>query len=256
MKNLFPLVLAIIFLYTGQVFGQREAQRQKISDPYSKADTRIDNNGYWKKMAAKGLAKLNDAQPVPPSTYNGSEIRAFSVITEDSPDVPVAPSNTTQSENSTFVAPSDPMLVINSNNSSQNPMGSFYGANALESEDGGLTWGGTVQGPGGYNSGDPVALIGLDGAYYIGFISASGGQALSKSTNNGASYTVYNVANAPGGGLLDKNHLWIDNSLTSPYAGNLYDAWTDFGGSIDSEIGFSRSTNGGSVWSGPVSPER
>lgn len=252
MKHFLTLAMAAILLLTGQAFSQKAAQRQKQTDPYSKADTRIDNNGYWKKMAAKGLAKLNDAQPVAPSTYTGSEIRAFSVITEDSPDVPVAPSNTTQSENSTFVAPMDNQLVINSNNSSQNPLGSFYGANALLSVDGGLSWGGIIQGAGGYNSGDPVALIGLDGTYFIGFIDASGGQAIGKSTNGGVSYTVYTVANSAGGGLLDKNHLWIDNSPASPHEGNLYDAWTDFGGSFDMEIGFSRSTNGGSSWSSAI----
>ena len=105
------------------------------------------------------------------------------------------------------------------------------------------------RGPAVITAGDPVALVGLDGTYYIGFISASGGQAIGKSTNGGTTYTVYNVANAAGGGLLDKNHMWIDNSPISNFEGNLYDAWTDFYGPFDTEIGFSRSTDGGVTWS-------
>ncbi len=252
MKSISTLALAFTLALSFQATGQTSARREKIADPSKRLDTRVDNNGYWKRMAAQGLTKLNGVTQVPPASFNGSEIRAFSVITEDSPDVPVAPGNSTQSENSVFVSPLDNLLVINSNNSSQNPLGSFYGANALESDDGGLSWGGTVQGAGGYNSGDPVALIGLDGSYYIGFISESGGQAVGKSTDGGATYTVYNVANAGGGGLLDKNHLWIDNNPTSPFEGTLYDAWTDFYGAFDSDIGFSRSINGGVNWSAPI----
>lgn len=252
MKNLGTLALAVLFLISGNLFSQTKASREKDASRTLKADTRIDNNGYWRFMAEKGLARLNGVQPVPPAVFTGSEIKAFSSITEDSPDVPVAPSNTTQSENSIFVAPNDNQLVINSNNSSENPLGNFYGADATKTVDGGLTWGGTVQGAGGYNSGDPVALIGLDGAYYIGFIDASYGQSVAKSTNGGLNYTVHTVAGA-GGGILDKNHLWIDNCPTSPYEGNLYDAWTDFtGGSFDSEIAFSRSTNGSTNWSSTI----
>lgn len=252
MKKFYVLTLATLILTNSYVFSQKEAQHQKDAERAKKADTRVDNNGYWIKMAALGLARLNPVTPVKPAVYVGSDIRAFSVITDDSPDVPVAPSNTTQSENSVFVNPLDNQVAINSNNSSNNPMSSFYGANALETEDAGITWGGTVQGAGGYNSGDPVAIIGLDGTYYIGAISASSGQSVAKSTNQGGSYTVYIAANAGGGGLLDKNHLWIDNSPVSPYSNNLYDAWTDFYGFADGDIALSRSTNGAESWSAPV----
>jgi PKD repeat protein len=49
--------------------------------------------------------------------------------------------------------------------------------------------------------------------------------------------------------LLDKNHLWIDNSPLSPYEGILYNAWTCFGGTNDTEIEITRSTDGGLTWS-------
>jgi hypothetical protein len=253
MKKFYILTLAALFLVSSYAFSQAEAKHQKDAARAKQVNTRVDNNGYWKKMAALGLAKLNPVTPVKPAVYVGSEIRAFSVLTDDSPDVPVASTtSSTQSENSIFVSPLDNLTAVNSNNSTQNPVGALYGANSTETYDGGLSWDGDVEGAGGSNSGDPVALVGLDGHYYIGAISNSSGQQVSVSVNQGTFYTVYNVSNAGGGGLLDKNHMWIDNSPTSPYSNNLYDAWTDFGGSANNNIGFSRSTNGGVTWSGQV----
>jgi hypothetical protein len=251
MKNIHLLLLAAMIIQGSYVFSQSAVKHDRQAELAKQVNTRVDNNGYWKKMAALGLAKLNPITPVKPAVYVGSEIRAFSVLTDDSPDVPVAGNNSTQSENSVFVDPANNQIVVNSNNSTPNPVSGIYGANSTESYDGGLSWDGSVEGAGGSNSGDPVALVGMDGAYYIGAISNPGGQQVSKSTNSGATYTVYNVANA-GGGLLDKNHLWIDNCPTSPYSNNLYDAWTDFGGSANNNIGFSRSTNGGVNWSSQV----
>ncbi len=251
MKKLYFLTLAAMVLISSYAFSQAEAKHQKDDKDAIKANTRVDNNGYWKKMAALGLAKLNGITPVKPAIYTGSEIKAFSVLTEDSPDVPVAGSGSTQSENSLFVDPQNNDVAVNSNNSTPNPASGIYGANSIESFDGGLTWDGSVEGAGGSNWGDPVALIGLDGAYYIGAISNSGGQLVAKSTNQGVSYTSYTVAPNPGD-LADKNHMWIDNSLTSPYSNNLYCAWTAFGGSINNDIALSRSVNGGTNWSSPV----
>jgi hypothetical protein len=254
MKKFYILTLAALFFTSGYVYSQREAQHQKDTERAKKVDYRIDNNGYWRKMASMGLATLNPIVPVKPAVYVGSEIKAFSVITEDSPDVPTAPSSTTQSENSVCIHPADNQLILNSNNSTVNPSnGSLYGSDALKSVDGALTWGGTYQGAGGPNWGDPVALIGMDGAYYIGAITTNFGQCVAKSTNQGATYTSVTVS--PGGNQsLDKNHLWIDNSPTSLYNNYLYDAWTVFesGASYEGDIFLSRSTTGGTSWSTPA----
>jgi hypothetical protein len=251
MKKFYLLTLAALVLMSSYVFSQAEAKHQKDAERATKVNTRVDNNGYWKKMAALGLAKLNGISPVKPAIYTGSEIRAFSVLTEDSPDVPVAGSSSTQSENSIFVDPQNTDVAINSNNSTPNPVSGIYGSNSTETFDGGLSWDGSVEGAGGSNSGDPVALIGNDGAYYIGAISNPGGQQVAKSTNQGVTYTTYIVAPNPGD-LADKNHMWIDNSTVSPYTNNLYNAWTAFGGSDNNNIAFSRSTNGAVNWSSPV----
>jgi PKD repeat protein len=217
-----------------------------------KIDTRVDNMGYWRKMADSGFVFVAPADNVPGATFTGSRIEDPMVMTTNAPDVPTTTVNSTQSENSVFVRPSDSSDLLNSNNSTPNPVAGIYGANYLLSTDGGATWGGSVNGAGGNNSGDPATAISLDNRYYIGFINSSSGQSVSYSTDFGATWTPVVAGSAAAGGLLDKNHLWIDNSPVSPYEGNLYNAWTPFGGSNDTEIEIVRSTNGGLNWSAPV----
>jgi PKD repeat protein len=172
------------------------------------------------------------------------------VMNDNSPDVPTTTVNSTQSENSVFVHPTDNQVLLNSNNSTQNPVGSLYGADYLISSDGGATWGGSVNGAGGYNSGDPAAAIGLTGRQYIGFIDNNSGQSVAWSDDDGASWTSV-VAATQNGDLLDKNHMWIDNSAVSPYEGNIYVSYTDFGAS-GYPIEVTHSANDGLSYSTPV----
>ena len=81
-----------------------------------KLNTAVDNMGYWKAAADKGLTAPNPRISAPPAVYTGSKIQAVSVLTDDSPDV-VITDNNPQSENSMFVNPSDEMNMLNSNNS-------------------------------------------------------------------------------------------------------------------------------------------
>ena len=214
----------------------------------SKVDTRIDNSKYWVKMAEAGYIPFNPDVKVKPGVFKGTKIKAFSVLTEDSPDVPVTDINSTQSENSIFVDPNDNFTVLNSNNSTPNPVSGIYGANDLYSFDAAETWEGEVQGAGGSNSGDPTTAIGLNGRWYVNYISNPGGMGVSYSDNQGQSWTTKTVAPNPGD-LADKNHMWIDNSPDSPYEGNVYVAWTNFGGADDAEISISVSTDDGVTWS-------
>ena len=207
-------------------------------------DTRIDNINYWVKAAEKGLIPFNPEVKTKPAIFTGSGLVAYGVLTEDSPDVPVTGINSTQSENSVFVSPNDANMVLNSNNSTQNPVGSLYGANDFYTFDAGETWDGEVQGAGTGNSGDPTTAIGLNNRWYVNYISNSGGMGISYSDDQGEEWTVEAVAPNPGG-LADKNHMWIDNSPTSAYEGNLYVAWTNFGGRDDTEIGLSYSSDNG-----------
>ncbi len=249
MKKHFTIILVVLFvtIVSGLQWlissdSKTERERRNM------VDTRVDNNGYYKRLAAKGYYTLNPDMKPAAAVFTGSKIKASSVRTDDSPDIPVTNVNSTQSENSIFVNPLDPTNVLNSNNSTQNPVGSLYGANDFYSFDSGETWQGKVQGAAGNNSGDPAVAMGWNGRWYINYITNPGGQGIAYSDNQGQTWTAKTVAPNPGD-LADKNHLTIDNSLTSPYEGYLYNVWTDFGGANDSEIVVSRSTDDGDTWS-------
>lgn len=211
-------------------------------------NSRIDNIHYWVDKAEKGLIPFNQETKIPAAHFTGSKLIAHGVLTDDSPDIPVTTINSTQSENSIFVDPNNAEKVLNSNNSTQNPVGGLYGANDLFSLNGGETWEGEIEGAGGDNSGDPTTAIGLNGRWYVNYIDGSGGMGLSYSDDQGASWLTKTIAPNPGE-LADKNHMWIDNSPSSPFEGNLYVSWTEFGGSNNNEIAVSVSNDDGFTWS-------
>lgn len=257
---LFLLLVLLIPTFTLTVKAQgtqtQKSEDQRIHNgkqmgqlnPFEVLDTRIDKMKYWRQAAALGLTPVEPYHEVPMGIFKGSRINAKGVVRDDSPDIPVTNVNSTQSENSIFINPSDPDHVLQSNNSTQNPVGQLYGANYFFSLDFGQTWGGSVQGAGGANSGDPTTAINLSGRQFVGYIHSNYGQGVSYS-DNGTTWTPVLCSNAGGGGgILDKNHMWIDNSPTSPYVGNLYNAWTDFYGPNDTEIEIMRSTNAGVSW--------
>lgn len=191
-----------------------------------------------------------------PIIWRSSIIRSASVREYDSPDIVViADSTTTQSENSVFIDPNNPLLLLNSNNSSDWPVTTILGADWWISTDGGQTWSGSINGAGGQNKGDPATAIDLNGRMYVGYISLDRGQGVAWSPDTGATWTHVQVGPAQTyPDLLDKNHLWVDNSPTSPYVGNLYSAWMN---SVDYdpanyEIEIVRSTDSGLNWSTPT----
>jgi len=223
-------------------------------------DTRIDNIGYWNEMFRRGYVKPSSYIPVIKARYTGSLIQAPGITPQNSPDIPVTDSlNVTQSENSVFIDPGDEEIVINSNNSSDWKnyyTGELYGADALYSMNWGQDWGGTLLGAGKTNFGDPSTAIGSNGWWYVGKISNNMGQSVAYSKNQGKTWTNITIADIPANtdGLLDKSHLWIDNAISSPFKGTLYDGWTNFvRNSPDSiQIQISRSTNAGLTWSSPL----
>ena len=254
MKNNYFLV-AILAILPSVIISQQSSEPGKhLPKPTAKGigkiDTRIDNMRYWRRMADSGFVYLAPVETVPPAEYTGSRIESPMVMTEDSPDVPTTTVNSTQSENSVFVNPLNNQALLNSNNSTENPVGSLYGADYLLSTDGGVSWGGSVNGAGGFNSGDPAAAIGLSGRQYIGFIDNNDGQSVAYSTDNGSTWTSV-VAATQNGDLLDKNHMWIDNSSVSSHEGNIYVAYTDFG-VTDFPIEITRSTDDGLSYSTPI----
>jgi PKD repeat protein len=247
--------LAGIMLIPAFIFAQNQRQPgMHLPVPTEKGkgiiDTRIDNMGYWKKMAEQGYVEVAPVIRLENSVFTGSRINSPMVMTTNSPDVPVTSVNSTQSENSIFVEPENELSVLNSNNSTQNPVGSLYGADYLISGDGGETWGGSVNGAGGSNSGDPTTAISLTGRRYVGFIDNNWGQSIAYSADGGNTW-VSVVCGAPTADLLDKNHMWIDNSPASSYEGYVYSAWTDFG-DASSPIKITRSADDGLTYSSPI----
>ncbi|MDP1622684.1 MAG: PKD domain-containing protein [Bacteroidales bacterium] len=258
MKRLLNLFCLTCLLFTfSTVFGQNNKNVPARKWIYDQLDPRVDNMSYWMTMAEKGLTPYNPDIPLPPAIFKGSQIRAHGVRTTNSPDVPVTNlTNVTESENSVFIDPNNANYILNSNNStswSGSTVGSVYGANYFQSSNAGIGWVGTPNGAGGTNRGDPTTAIGLNGREYVNFISSGSGQGIAYS-DNGTSWSTASIAPNPGT-LADKNHMWIDNKITSPYEGNLYVAWTDFGGTYNYQVLLSRSIDDGATWSAklPVS---
>lgn len=249
------LLMAGLVILSLPAFAQSNANQSDPDEPVV-IRTEVDNMGYWMKLANMGLVPYNQPVPVPPAEFKGSSVESTD-FTSDSPDVQITGTNTTQSENSVFVDPEDATHVLNSNNSgdwSGSTVNNFYGSDYWNTYNSGLNWSGSTAGAGGDNSGDPTTAISRAGRQYVGYIADDNGQGVAYS-DNGTTWTHVQVGTSPGSwDLLDKNHLWIDNSPASAYQGNLYDAWTRFdsGHSNDNEIEISRSTNNGVSWSTPV----
>lgn len=256
-KLLTSTVISLLIL--PQIHAQKPKKQMYTPDApvpaKYKVDSRIDNMSYWRRMASLGLVTVQPEVKAPPVVYTTSKLTGKYSVTEDSQDVPVTTSTTTQSENSIFVHPQLPASLLQSNNSVTEDGLTMLGADGFMSSDGGTSWTGSVNGAGGVNMGDPSTAISLSGKYFVGYVNSLGGQGVSRSTDFGVTWQPVVAAYPPGGMgvLLDKNHLWIDNSLSSPYVDNLYDAWTSFGGPNDSEIEINRSTDEGLTWSNPVS---
>ncbi len=232
------MTCAMLFVLAGTAFAQDKEQ----------VDTRRWSIFYWQKMAEKGLVEVAKATPVPAAINTGSKIDALTVLIDDSPDVPVVnATDLTQSETSIFVNPLDNNKVLNSNNSTNFPVSVLYGTSGYFTTDGGATWGGSFQGTGGSNFGDPATAINLNGTYFTNFISLTGGQGAARSTDEGNTWQAFTVATSSG---TDKNHMWVDNSPTSPFAGNLYVAYTDFN-DPGANIFVTRSTDDAATWSSP-----
>ncbi|MDP1623420.1 MAG: T9SS type A sorting domain-containing protein [Bacteroidales bacterium] len=247
-KNTFYLFAGLILAITSTTLFAQD--NKVVFPPGYVVDTRIDNMGYWQRCAAAGLVPVQPFAPIPPARYTGSKVLLRGVSVIDSPDVLVTnePSNSTQSENSIVINPNDQTMLLNSNNSTPQPStGSVKGADALKTLDSGATWSGTVEGAGGPNSGDPAAVIDLNGRWYVGFIDNANGQTVAYSDNMGATWTTSKVANGSAFNVLDKNHLWVDISPTSPYKGYLYNGWM-----TSNNIFVSRSITSGATWSTSV----
>ena len=164
---------------------------------------------------------------------------------------PKPTTNTTQSEVSVDVHPSNNNIVFCSANATNWPVTTVYGTGVYWSLNGGTSWTGYDNPPFGSNSGDPASVIGVDGRLYENFISDPGGQGVAVSTNNGVNWSTYTVAPNPGS-LADKNHFMVDKNISSPFVSRCYCGFTDFGGSNNYNVVIRYSTNYGQNWSSSI----
>lgn len=244
MRNFIKLTSVILFSCSPTLIFSQEKTKE--------IDTRIDNWRYWQEKAEQGIIEFNPEFKTKPPVIQYdimSEAKSGAINTPDV--LIVSGTGMNQSENSVFVNPMNNQISLNGNNSFLGVV-SPAGANAMFTFDGGLTWTGGPSAPLSGNMGDPAMAIGLDGNSYAGHIASGFNQGVNISPDNGTTWSSSTVAS--GLGLLDKNHLWIDNSPSSPHEGNLYSAWTQFGGPAagQSEVSITRSTDNGTTWSTPI----
>ncbi len=234
MKNLTTLFFALIMLTsTGNLFAQGA-----LADDAIWSIVNIDPNAPTKMQNP-------DWQPAEPIVryFNfGDGITVFPNFR------PRPTTNTTQSETSVDVHPSNNNIVFASANASNYPVSTIYGTGVYWSVDGSTSWAGADQPPFGSNAGDPVSVIGWDGKFYENYITSAYGQGVAVSTNNGTNWSTYVIAPNPGS-LADKNHFMVDKHPTSPYLHRAYCVWTDFGGTNNYRAVLRLSTNFGQTWS-------
>lgn len=239
------IILGLLFSIL--VTAQSQGQEGKLTE--ENFQNWADNMSYWTDAAKAGIVPFNPKIPIKPAEPIKSRSGAKS-IKQMTTDIQIwDEAGVTQSENSVFVDPNDETYVLNSNNSESG--GSIYGANYIQTDDAGATWGGSKLGAGGANRGDPAVAISDDGRQYVGYISAGRGQGVAYS-DDGASWTNVDITGSyASGSLMDKNHLTVDTYSPSSQEGNVYSAWLNLHSSDANylDIEFSRSTNNGVSWS-------
>jgi hypothetical protein len=237
MNNLTTLFFALFLLI---LTGTSLFAQGNVSDERIWSVVRPDHNGTTK------IDVPSNWVPADPIT------RYFGIADATvGPNFRVKPGNTTQSELSIDVHPTNSNIVFGSANATNWPVSTLYGTGVYWSLDGGVNWTGFDNPPFGGNSGDPVSVIGVDGRLYENYITNSYGQGVAVSTNNGVNWTNHTIAPNPGQ-VADKNHYMVDKTPTSPYVHRSYCAWTDFGGATDGEVVLRYSTNFGQVWSSNI----
>ena len=105
--RILSIIIMISFLVPSISSGQKEKDRNLET-----INRRVDNNGYWKRMAEKERTTLSPMTDVPNAEYTSSEPDPLSSFTQDSPDIPVTTENNTQSENFVYIHPNDPIMAM------------------------------------------------------------------------------------------------------------------------------------------------
>ncbi|MCW8810313.1 MAG: T9SS type A sorting domain-containing protein [Ignavibacteriaceae bacterium] len=171
-------------------------------------------------------------------------------------------SNTTQSEMSIDVHPTNADIAFGSVNATNWPVTTLWGTGVYwtTSGHGESNWTGFDNPPFGTNGGDPASAIGPNGYFYEAYLTNSYSLGVATSTNFGTNWTTHI---AYGVSSQDKEHLMVDKTPTSPYVNRVYLPWSDLNSSnaalvYSSDFGVTWSSYknlstglGGSFYQGP-----
>jgi hypothetical protein len=142
----------------------------------------------------------------------------------------------------------EPTLTVNPFNGSNVVVANYnQGVESLKiSNDSGATFPITVHAVGSFFEGDDSLAFDAQGRLFWDYIDNGSVRVQQVDSTTGAlvgsAVTVSSVGN------LDKPWIAADHNPSSPYANNLYVAWTVFTGFSTSPVRFARSTNNGATW--------
>jgi Secretion system C-terminal sorting domain len=160
---------------------------------------------------------------------------------------PFPTTNTTQSEMSIDVHPTNENIIFASANATPWPVSAIWGTGVYWSLDGANTWAGADNPTslfGTTNGGDPESAIGTDGVFYEGYlVGGSYALGMAVSTNSGTSWTTHTVYAT---GNQDKEHVMVDKEPTSPFFNRVYYPWSNLN---VGEISLLYTTDLGTTWS-------
>lgn len=172
----------------------------------------------------------------------------------DNPDVRIFPSPNPQSEIHISINKQNPQVLLLSANTFptfNSQQGTYWSTN------GGLNWNGSDNLPNGaFGRGDPSTAFDAIGNGYVSTLNAvalnaatATGYLIQRTNNNGASWQLQ--VHGADVNLSDKDMIAADDIPTSPFANNLYCAWSVSPGA-NGTVQFNRSTNQGATFTAPI----
>jgi len=239
-----PLIVFAYFIFTGQ--SDKRVQNTINPDPKMTV-VQLDPNADFVQPVERNI----------PLNTTPRYLNSPAGVNLVAPNFRPYPHTATQSEIEAYSNPNvSGKLIVGWNSYSP----SFYGTGFAITTNGGNNWTGNHTLPGlATNSGDPSEVINSSGYFFMNSIgAASAANTTTRSTDNGITWGAY-VTTYTTTYIADKNHIYIDDKVGSPYYDYLYVGFSDFGVSSSAPpIRFCRSTNGGTSYTnaivtGPVS---
>ena len=231
MRRYLPMIVLpiVFFCWAVNLFAQDNSEDPRWSRPV------IDQN-------STSVKQHSDWQPAP---QVHREFQFDNVVADVSPNFrPHPTTNTTQSEMSIDVHPTDENIVFGSANASDWPVTTIFGTGVYWSYDGSSSWTGADNPPFGSNGGDPASAIGPNGYLYEGYlVGGSYALGIAVSTNGGTNWSTHTVYATSS---QDKEHVMVDKTLSSPYVNRVYYPWSNLNAS---QVGLVYSTDFGTTWS-------